>query len=783
MKFLFAHTLRAKLLLASLLIEVLMLALLIGNSVRLIQEHLEAQTEARIVAIQLAYKTAVALPLAARDYATLRDILDGWRKAEDVLYLAVSDPQGRVLAASGRNGEQPLPQPGQVGDVRHVVFDVDLLNQSYGRVHYGLSTAYIDAAKRELFAQSAGIALLEISLTLFLLSGVGYFLTRHLVLLTEASAQVAAGNYETQIDIKGKDEIAALAENFNTMTDAVRGRIAALSESEQRFRAIADYTYSWENWFGSDGRLRWVNPAVERISGYSPRECLALPDFPLSLVHPDDRELLRRQHSEALGGHTGQDLEFRINCRDGRCIWVALSWQPIWNANGDSLGYRSSIRDITLQHHATEELAYQATHDSLTGLFNRHAFENHLEQALEHAVHDDFPVVLLYIDLDQFKVVNDSCGHVAGDELLIRLASVLHGNLHYGFLARLGGDEFGLVMRNCDQPEALRRAARLIDEIRAFPFSWEGRSFRLGASIGLVRATPELHNVTNLLMAADAACYAAKDRGRNRVEIYDANDTYFRLRHEDFLSLSRVTSALAEGSFELFHQRLTPLRPELPTHAEILLRFRDNLGKLSSPAYFIAAAERYNLMPYLDRWVLEHLCRQLHDWDAAGVRPDITRFAVNVSGASLSDQDFPDFVQEQLAHWEIDPARLCFEITESCAVANLDIALAFIARMKALGAKLALDDFGSGLSSFAYLKRFAVDYLKIDGMFVKHIDEDSSDHAVVTAIQQLARVHGLSTVAEYVCNDAVLAAVQGIGIDYAQGFARHVPEPLRNAVA
>ena len=285
-------------------------------------------------------------------------------------------------------------------------------------------------------------------------------------------------------------------------------------------------------------------------------------------------------------------------------------------------------------------------------------------------------------------------------------------------------------------------------------------------------------NVTDLLIAADTACYAAKERGRNRVEVYSPTDDWYRQRSEDFRTMPQLTAAIAEGRFLLFHQRLEPLKPGLPLTAEVLLRLSDPLGKISSPSRFIATAERYNLMPYIDRWVVENVCRYVSDWQRSGQALPFAHLAVNVSGASLGLRDFPAFVRQQIEHYAIDPALLCFEITESCAVSNLEPALDFIAQMHALGATLSLDDFGSGLSSFGYLKRFKVDFLKIDGQFVQNIDHDASDRAVVEAIVQLARAHGLLTVAEYVCNAAVDRSIQEIGVDYAQGFVRHKPEPL-----
>lgn len=643
------RSLRRRLLMASLAVEVLMLALLVANSVRLVQHHLLDQTDARMSAIELAYKTAVSGPLAARDYATLRDILDGWRRAEDVTYIAVTDPAGKILAASGWDAARPLPAPAKTvepGSVLHVAFPVEYLGQTYGGVQYGLSTSFLAAARRELFTQSVSIALVELVSSFVLLSVLAFWLTRHLEALTVASGRIAEGEFGTRIRIPAKDEVGALAANFNAMAEAIESHVA--------------------------------------------------------------------------------------------------------------------------------ELAFEANHDSLTGLHNRRAFENELRRILADRVNQ--PLFILYLDLDQFKVVNDTCGHAAGDLLLQTLARSLHR--HPGFLARLGGDEFGVILDGYEQSDALSCAQAMIEDVRARPFVWEGRTFRLGASVGMVQATDHLDTVAALLIAADTACYAAKERGRNRVEIFAPDSTYFRQRRQEFESLPDITAALQEGRFVLYHQRIRSLRPGTPDHAEVLVRMRDRGGALIPPGRFIPAAERYNMMGFIDRWVIEASLRQMDLW-AGGVRPlPFDHVAINISGATLADEDLPRFLQDCLALHPVDPKRLCFEITESSAIANLEPALEFIARVRQMGAAVALDDFGSGLSSFGYLKRFRADYLKIDGQFITNLDKDPTDVAVVEAMVRLARAHGLKTIAEFVATPSLLAAVQGLGIDFAQGYAVHEPSPL-----
>lgn len=773
----FFRSLRTRLLLVSLLIEGVMLAILVGNSMRLIQEHMTRQAEVRIQAMELAYKTAVAGPMAARDYATLRDILEGWKSADDVSYLAATDQRGRILVTVGWPLNTPLPAPTGIqggGDTIHVVLDVDYQGLRYGRVHYGLSSSFLKEARSMLFQQSVLIALLEMSLTFLLLMATGYWLTRDFVALAEASQRMAEGDFGVRLELHGDDEVTAVARGFNTMAANVQSRIAELKDGERRFRAIADYTYAWENWFGPDGQLRWVNPAVERMTGYTVRDCMRMASFPIPLVHAQDRELVAHQHQQALDGQTGQDLEFRIDTRDGRVLWVAMAWQPIFAEDGTSLGYRSSVRDITVQHFAREELAYAASHDALTGLYNRRAFERDLSRELDAQLPGK--VIVFYIDLDQFKLVNDTCGHTAGDALLQHLARVMQARFSFGFLARLGGDEFGMVLVDVPLDEAERRAQHVIDDIRSLPFVWENHSFHIGASIGIAQSSQELRTVTDLLMAADTACYAAKERGRNRAQVYLPTDQYFQQRQLDFLSLSQISEALGAGRLELHAQLIVALKPGLTDYAEVLVRMRGEDGSLIPPGRFIPAAERYGLIPLIDRWVIEHSFRQLHDWREEGKPP--LKLYINLSGLTLADPGLTDFIRQQGADHGIEPASIGFEITESCAIAQLDCALAFFAFCEESGFSLALDDFGSGLSSFGYLKRFRVQTLKIDGMFVRNVDHDMDDRAVIESMVRLASLRKLHTVAEFVTSPQVLAVVRTLDVDYAQGFALHTPEPL-----
>jgi len=432
---------------------------------------------------------------------------------------------------------------------------------------------------------------------------------------------------------------------------------------------------------------------------------------------------------------------------------------------------------------AQETIEHLAFHDPLTGLANRHEFEMRLEQALMTADHG-VQHALLYMDLDQFKIINDTCGHVAGDELLRQLAMVLRGPMREAdTLARLGGDEFGLLLIGCDREHALAVAERTLAQVRDFRFGWEDKTFAIGASIGLVMIEDRSQTRSDLLRMADMACYAAKDKGRNRVHLYRPDDHDLMRRHREMQWVGRLKAALEEGRFELYRQCIRPLGANRDTHVELLLTMRGDSDERIVPGAFIPAAERYDLMPAIDRWVVRNAFEILGSAAAASRRRQFNGTVfINLSGATLSDEDFGDFVTRQLRANALPGEQIGFEITETAVIANLASAKRFIDQVKRFGCRVALDDFGAGLSSFTYLKTIPADFLKIDGGFIRDMLDDPMDHAIVDAIHRVARVAGLKTIAEYVESDEVLQRLVAIGVDYAQGFAIQRPVPLKEGL-
>jgi diguanylate cyclase (GGDEF)-like protein/PAS domain S-box-containing protein len=463
--------------------------------------------------------------------------------------------------------------------------------------------------------------------------------------------------------------------------------------------------------------------------------------------------------------------------RDGSQLNVDDSAAPMIDPSGRLLGAVMVFRDVTSQRKLANEVTYHATHDELTGLVNRREFERRLALMLLHGRDKRRPMTVCYIDLDHFKIVNDTCGHLAGDELLRQFAALMRSRVRErDTLARLGGDEFGILLGECALEQARRIADDLRDLIVDFRFTWDGRAFRLGASIGLV-PVPAGGELPVVLSAADNACYLAKERGGNRVEVLPPDSHGESERRREMTLLARVQRALAGEGFQLYAQPIVPLQhdDDSPSHLELLLRVTNDSGEALPPGAFISAAERYHQMRAVDRWVVEQTFEALRSRTSTGVAGHC---AINLSGQSLGDEEFLRFVLDALDASGVDPSRLCFEITETAAIANLGAAMRFITTLRERGCLFALDDFGSGLSSFAYLKSLPVDYLKIDGRFVRDMVDEPVDAAMVEAIHRVARLMGIKTVAESVESAAVMDKLREIGVDYAQGYGVAMPAPL-----
>lgn len=543
----------------------------------------------------------------------------------------------------------------------------------------------------------------------------------------------------------------------------------------------------------ANGRTTFLNRVAEQLTGWSQRAAGGIPVADIMhVVDENDNQPVDNVSTLCLQLRqpVGTSNRHLLVTREGRRIAIEDSAAPIWSNDGAMLGTVAVVRDVSHERRLTRELSWHASHDALTGLMNRRAFEGELAHALASAKTDNQHHALLFLDLDRFSVVNDTCGHGVGDLVLQLLAKVLQAHLRDSDApARLGGDELGVLLMACPLPQAMSVAEGIRQAIKDFRFPYENRALELGASVGLVAIDQNSSSVTELLIAADHACSMAKELGRNRVHVYSGSDAVMARRQGDMRWIARLNEALENQHFRLFAQPIVSLRNETPGHDEVLVRLAAG-DELILPGDFIPAAERYDLMAHIDRWVIEHVCRhiaaereQVLQFETAGLIAPAppAMYAINLSGYSFSDENMIGHIERQFSTYRVDPALICFEITETAIIANLERAQQLIASLRRLGCRFSLDDFGSGLSSFAYLRSLQVDYLKIDGAFVRDIATNSINHALVRAINEVGHVMGIHTVAEFVEDQATLDAVRAIGIDYAQGYAVGKLRPLAHA--
>lgn len=526
-----------------------------------------------------------------------------------------------------------------------------------------------------------------------------------------------------------------------------------------------------------DGIVEYASPKVLEVTGFSEEEVVGQP---INMLHYDQGQETSYASIWVMLKSTREWQGELLNLRkNGQAYWANVHIAPIYDEEDHVTHYVSIHQDITEAREISEQLNYQASHDQLTDLVNRRAFELLLEKTLEHSQVTGEQHVFCFLDLDQFKVVNDTCGHIAGDELLRQLAHMLQERIRSGdTLARLGGDEFGILMRKCNLQQAEKVANDLREKIASFKFSWESQIFSVGVSIGVVEIDKHSVNKIELMKQADSACYTAKENGRNRIHLYQQDDAMLLKREGEMQWVSEINAALDEDRFVLFGQIILPLQDSsLKPDMEVLLRLRDKDGNLVPPGAFLPAVERYHLSSRVDRWVVEHTLDWLEQ-NAKAFSRTIGRCAINLSGGSLGDNTIQEAILQRLEASSIPASTLKFEITETSAIANLADARDFINALKAFGCQFSLDDFGSGLSSFAYLKNLPVDTLKIDGIFVKEIVENKLDLAMVKSINEIGHVMGMQTVAEFVENDAIVELLREIGIDYGQGYGLGRPKPL-----
>jgi diguanylate cyclase (GGDEF)-like protein len=782
------RSLRFKLVFASVVVEVLLLGLLVFNSHRLIEQKLADQTRLRVEELNPLLNAALAAPLVERDYATLGDLLAASRRTEGLTYLALLDNRGKVVASAGWLAGKPLPplnrQITESDPDSPYRYDTEtpitLAGQRYGTLRYGLATDFLAAAKATLLEQSLGIALTEVALSILLLSLLGLWLTRNLAQLHEASRQVAAGNLAVQLPVMSHDEVGELTAAFNTMSQALAERVRALDNSQARLISLLSAMSIGILFEDVDNRVIYFNPAFRRIwlipeaidlKGQRTPEVLRHSANVLARPDHFSRHILQvlatREVSET----------FEIVMADGR-ILTQLSY-PVRDHEGRYIGRLWVYEDVTRERQTAEQLLYLAERDSLTGLYNRHRFQEELGRMLAEVERRHSTGALLFFDLDEFKYVNDTFGHRAGDAMLVRVAGEVSTLVRRNeILARLGGDEFAVLVPDTNAAESARLAERIIRAISQIPFRFEGQNLRLTTSLGIAHYPDHGTNAEDLIAHADAAMYQAKESGKNAWRVYRADLDASREMLGRMSWHERLGKALEHGLLRLHFQGIYRAGDGALSHLEVLVRMVDEADptRLIMPGHFIAYAEKSGKIRDVDRWVIAESARLL------GAAPQVPALAVNISGRSFDDPLLAQYIAEQLARHRVDPARFMVELTETAAVSDLHDAQRFIEALRQTGCRVCLDDFGTGFSSFAYLKYLQADILKIDGLFIRDLPHDRDNQVFVKSIVDVARGMRKITIAEFVEDAETLEMLKQFGVDMVQGYHLDMPRAAHPAL-
>lgn len=657
-----------------------------------------------------------------------------------------------------------------------------------GFVNVTMTDQFATKRQQQIIFDGILITIIFILSTSFLASYLARGITSPIYKLAGAVRKIKHGILDQTVHTNAGGELAILEDGINEMSHS-------LSEMQERERqqnedalyfekvkaqttleSIGEGVIATDN----EGRITYLNPAAEQLTGWSCPSAVGKSLNEVFLIRSSTTNAPIQYPLDTCirhGATVKHDALLVLLRQDGKEYVIQDTASPIKDKQHNVIGMVLVFHDVSNIQRMSDQLAYQATHDDLTGLINRREFESCLSEALSSAQETDTQHALCYIDLDQFKIINDTCGHQAGDDLLQQLSRHIKDKVRKGdIFARLGGDEFGVILMDCPMDKAEQIANAIKNTVQEYQYTWHGHSFSTGTSIGLVAISGDTTSMSELMMKADSACYIAKDNGRNRVHIYQPNDEDIIKRAGDMQWLQIIKHALEDNQFVLYRQEIRPIAADnnLPTHHEILVRMLDNNNRLIAPGVFIPAAERYQLMDNIDRWVITNtiLCLQKYHLD------DSLLFNINLSAQSICDPGFLDFLIGEFELYNVTPQAITFEITETAAMSNMSLAITFIETIKAMGCKFALDDFGSGLSSFGYLSSLPVDYIKIDGYFATELINNPVNYSIIEAVHRIGRVMGLQTIAESVENEAIYNKLVECGVDYVQGYGIEKPQPL-----
>ncbi|TCK18961.1 PAS domain S-box-containing protein/diguanylate cyclase (GGDEF)-like protein [Thiogranum longum] len=737
----------------------------------------------------------------------------------DIMAIVVSDKQDQPIVHTHPSGWADLEKVIQSGNDRlYKIFTTPVFYSSLpvddyepdasvggtpgaatdliGYVHVIVDRKHAIAQQTDVLVNGLLITAIAILITAYFASLMARSVTSPIRSLTSITDAISKGELEKRIAVDTGGEIGILQKSINSMATALEQ--ARNKETEratdalfiEKVKAQTTLESLGEGVITTDasGIITYLNPAAEKLTGWTFSSACRRPLHEVfKVVSSNTRVPIDYPVYDCInGGNTiHHDFLLTLTRHDGKEFIIQDTATPIRDNYEDIIGMVLVFHDFSKLHRMSERLAYQASHDDLTGLLNRREFEAQLSRALIEVNDEATEHALCYIDLDQFKIVNDTCGHKAGDELLKQLTVEIRKKIrNHDVFARLGGDEFGIILKDCPMSNAEKLAAHIKDAASTFRFSWQQHTFEIGASIGLVPITHGHATTSDLMMTADSACYIAKDKGRNRIHIYEPTDEDIIQRSGDMQWLQTLNKSIDNDKLVLYSQLITPISETqgLGQHYEILLRMKGIEGDIVQPGLFIPAAERYHLMTSIDRWVVRNTFLTLAKAGLSGIKADldVPGFSLNLSAQSLTENSFLDYVVEQFEDSGINPSLITFEITETAAIANLARATEVIEKLKQLGSRFSLDDFGSGLSSFAYLSNLPVDNIKIDGHFVRDIADNPVSRSIVESVAQIGRVMGVKTIAEFVENDYILQEAKDCGIDYVQGYGIERPRPLKD---
>lgn len=807
------QTIKSKILVISLLpLAVLAIAL---SSLYVLERSSDIDADLQRKTSQLASYIAAAseFGVITGNKRSLQEILHNNLRDPEILSIAVFSPDNDLLAQAQQDfaqntgykhvltkddvtflvQEDILPAQLEIDDYQRTSpFDIRHTQKPIGLVRVSATRYFATRQKQEILVRISLFTLVTVLFVAGFAILIGHSLSLPLTKIINSISLIRSGNLDHRVDEKSGGEIGVLEKNVNAMASALKQ--AQIFERQQaanvlnieKSKAQTTLESLGEGVITTDGNgiITYINPIAVRLTGYSVEQAMHQHLHAIFHVYNESRHekidypiASCFKHGEIIR----HDALLTLTRKDGEQFVIRDTATPIRDPQDNIVGAVVVFDDFSTIQAMAEKLSYQASHDDLTGLFNRREFEAQLDHALQQTHRVGVNHSVCYIDLDQFKIVNDTCGHVAGDELLKQLTQHLKTKIrHHDVFARLGGDEFGIILKDCPPEMAYELADNTRNAVQNFVFIWNQHKFQIGASIGLVHLSDEFTTVADVMVASDSACYIAKEKGRNRIHTFEATDKDQLRRSGEMRWMQRIQHALEIDSLVLYAQPIKPLakNSKLPTHYEFLLRLREQ-DILHTPYSFLSAAERYNLMPDIDRWVVDNALTCISRICALqSSNKPACFFHINLSGQSLNNDDFLDFVYQSLQQSKLIQANVVFEITETAAIANMKRAIDFIKTIKQLGCRFALDDFGSGLSSFGYLTSLPIDYIKIDGKIIRDISYNPVNLSIVEAINQIAHVMQLQTMAEFVENDAIINKLVESNIDYGQGYAIAKPQPV-----